>query len=74
MCSSDLAILLWGAASVVFVILLSILAILSRHIILRGINVVEEVDKQGNVGIGLIEAAIYIIYGLLLAALIAPSA
>lgn len=72
--SPFIAILLWGVASVVFVVFLSILAILSRHIILRGINVVEEVDKQGNVGIGLIEAAIYIIYGLLLAALIAPSA
>jgi len=68
------AILLWGVASLVFVVILSALAILSRHVILRGINVVEEVDDQGNVGIGLIEAAIYIIYGLLLAALIAPSA
>lgn len=72
--SPFVAILLWGCTSLAFVVLLSILAILSRHIILRGINVVEEVDDQGNVGVGLIEAAIYIIYGLLLAALIAPSA
>lgn len=68
------AILQWGVVSLLLVLTLSLLAIISRHIILRGINVVEEVDDQHNVGIGLIEAAIYIIYGLLLAALIAPSA
>ncbi len=69
-----MAILQWGGASILLVVTLSLLAILSRLIILRGINVVEEVDNQRNVGIGLIEAAIYIIYGLLLAALFAPSA
>lgn len=65
------AALLWFGFSIVMTILLSILSIIARHIILRGINVVEEVDDQKNIGIGLIEATIYIVNGVVLAALFA---
>lgn len=63
--------LVWGLISIVLTVALSLIAIGARHIILAKINVVEEVDQQANIGIGFIEATIYISIGLLLAALIA---
>ena len=66
-----LACLIWGLISIVFTILLSAIAIGARHIILAKIDVVKEVDKQQNIGVGFIEASIYVAIGLLLAALIA---
>ncbi|MDH5232460.1 MAG: DUF350 domain-containing protein [Gammaproteobacteria bacterium] len=72
--SAITAALLWVAASAIMVIALSLIAIAARHVVLSGINVVEEVDDQGNIGIGLIEAIIYIVIGLLLVALFAVSA
>jgi hypothetical protein len=65
------AALLWAGASVVMTIALSLLSIAARHVILWGVNVVEEVDDQKNVGIGLIEATIFIVNGVVLAALFA---
>jgi len=63
--------LVWGLISIALTIALSLIAIGARHIILAKINVVEEVDHQENIGIGFIEATIYISIGLLFAALIA---
>ncbi len=65
-----LATLMWGLISIVITIILSVLAIAARHIILAGINVVEAVDQQQNMGIATIEAVIYMAIGLLLAGLI----
>lgn len=65
------ACLSWGMLSVVLTVVLSALAIGARHIILAKINVVEEVDEQQNLGIGFIEAMIYVAIGLLLSSLIA---
>ena len=66
-----MACLAWGMFSLILTIALSLIAIIARHIILAKINVVDEVDKQQNMGIGFIEAIIYVSIGLLLAGLIA---
>ncbi len=66
-----LATLIWGGFSLILTVVLSLLAIAARHIILAKIDVVTEVDEQKNIGIGIIEAMIYITIGLLLAGLIA---
>ncbi len=66
-----MACLAWGMFSIILTITLSLIAIIARHIILAKINVVDEVDKQQNMGIGFIEAIIYVSIGLLLAGLIA---
>jgi len=66
--------MLWLGASVVMVIILSLVSILARHIILRKVDVVQEVDDQSNIAIGLIEAVIYVVIGLLLAGLFSVSA
>jgi len=66
-----LACLLWGVASIILSIVLSLLAIFARQIILAKINVVEEVDEQQNLGIGFVEAMIYVSVGLILSSLIA---
>jgi len=65
------ACIAWGVISIVLTIALSLIAIAARHIILAKIDVVDEVDKQQNIGIGFIEAIIYVSVGLLLAGLIA---
>lgn len=65
------AVLLWVAVSFIMTIALSLFSIAARHVILWGINVVEEVDDQNNIGIGLIEATIFIVNGVILAALFA---
>ncbi|MDH5256368.1 MAG: DUF350 domain-containing protein [Gammaproteobacteria bacterium] len=66
-----MACIVWGLISVVLTVALSLIAIIARHIILAKIDVVDEVDNQQNIGIGFIEAVIYISIGLLLASLIA---
>ena len=59
----------WLGVSLVLVLLVSLLSILARKIVLMGIDVVEEVDHQKNVGVAAVECAIYLSMGLLLAAL-----
>ncbi|MDH3325735.1 MAG: DUF350 domain-containing protein [Gammaproteobacteria bacterium] len=66
-----MACLAWGGISIILTIALSLIAIAARHIILAKIDVVNEVDIQQNMGIGFIEATIYVSIGLLLAGLIA---
>ena len=51
--------------------LVSLLAIIARNIVLLGVNVVEEVNDQNNVGVAAIEAAIYISIGMFFTALFA---
>jgi len=66
-----MASLAWGLISVILTVALSLIAIAARHVILAKIDVVSEVDDQQNIGVGFIEATIYVSIGLLLAALIA---
>jgi uncharacterized membrane protein YjfL (UPF0719 family) len=69
------SVILWVVISLALTVGLSILSILARKAILLGINVVEEVDTQKNIGVGFIECMIYIANGVLLVALfgISPS-
>ena len=69
--SLPVALASWAAVTLLFAILVSLLAIVARSVILMGVHVVEEVDEQGNVGVAAIEAAVYIAMGLFFAALFA---
>jgi len=61
--------LAWLIIAIIFAVSLTLIAILTRFVVLPGVNVADEVDSQGNVAIGAIEAAIYIAVGFLLAGL-----
>ncbi|MBL4682474.1 MAG: DUF350 domain-containing protein [Pseudomonadales bacterium] len=63
------ALLLWSGITLVFAVLVSLLAILARSVILMGVDVVEEVNQQNNIGVAAIEASIYIAVGLFFTAL-----
>jgi len=66
-----MSVLGWAVVAVAFSVIFTLVVALARMAILPGINVVEEVDEQGNVGVAAIEAAIAIAIGLTLAALFA---
>jgi hypothetical protein len=63
--------MLWAGFTLLFTVLVSLLAIIARNIVLLGVNVVEEVNDQNNVGVAAIEAAIYISIGMFFTALFA---
>ena len=65
------ALMLWAGFTLLFTVLVSLLAIIARNIVLLGVNVVEEVNDQNNVGVAAIEAAIYISIGMFFTALFA---
>jgi len=69
--SLHIALLTWAGVTLLFTLLVSLLAVVARSVILAGINVVEEVDQQHNLGVAAIEAAIYISIGLFFTALFA---
>lgn len=62
--------MLWFAVALALFVSLTLVAIIIRHGVLRGVNVGEEVGQQGNIAVGAIEGSIYIVVGLLLAGLI----
>lgn len=64
------ALISWVVIAILLAIGLSVLSIIARHIILAGINVVEEVDIQQNVAVGAIEASIYVAFGIVLTAIL----
>ena len=64
-----MALLAWALVALVFSILVSLIASIARYAVLFGVNVVEEVDHQNNVGVAAIEASISISIGLLFVAL-----
>lgn len=59
----------WITTAIVMFLVLTLLAVVVRKAILGGVDVAEEVDKQRNVAIGAIEAAVYVAVGFLLAGL-----
>ena len=65
----ELAILYgtWLAWAVVLAVVLSVLSIIAQRVVLLGIDMVEEVDDQQNIGVAAIEAAIFIGFGLVIA-------
>ncbi len=64
-----MALLVWALVALVFSILVSLIASIARNVVLYGIDVVEEVDNQNNVGVAAIEASISISIGLFFVAL-----
>ena len=66
-----MACLVWGLFSIILTVALSLIAMGARQVILAKIDVVEEVDKQKNMGIAYIEAMIYISIGFILSGIIA---
>ena len=65
------ALLLWAGVTLLFTVAVSLLTALARSVVLMGVNVVEEVDHQDNIGVAAIEASIAVAVGLLLVALFA---
>lgn len=61
----------WLIFSIVMTILVAILTAIAKRIVLWGINLVEEVDQQHNVGVASIEMATSISIALILTALMA---
>jgi len=61
----------WLVFGIIMTILVSILTSIAKRIVLMGINLVEEVDQQHNVGVASIEMAISISIAFILTALMA---
>ena len=63
-----LAYVSWFVWAVVLSAALLLLSILAQRLILHGVNVVEEVDRQRNIGVAGIEAAVFVGVGLVVRA------
>lgn len=61
----------WLVFGIIMTILVSLLTALAKRIVLWGINLVEEVDQQHNIGVASIEMATSIAIALILTALMA---
>jgi uncharacterized membrane protein YjfL (UPF0719 family) len=61
--------LLWTLVSICLLGVISILAVVTDKLILSGIDVQDEVDNQGNLAIGIIQCAITIAVGIIIAVL-----
>ncbi len=59
----------WAGMAVIMMLALTVIAFLTRKAVLPHVNIAEEVDKQRNVAVGSIEAAVYIAVGFLLTGL-----
>jgi uncharacterized membrane protein YjfL (UPF0719 family) len=57
---------IWFLVSLVIVIAITLLSGIARRCILNGINIVEEVDDQKNIGVAFIEAQIFISMAIIL--------
>lgn len=64
-----MSVAVWGCVSLMLFIILTFFAIITRLAILPGIDVADEVDNQKNIAIGVVEGAIYIAIGCLIAGL-----
>lgn len=60
----------WGIVSLVLAVVLIVLALIAEKLVLARINVSEEVDQQANIGVALMEVAVYVAIGLLLTSLL----
>ncbi len=65
------SLLIWAVTAIDLVVIATLFSFIARKFILKGIDVVAEVDTQRNVGVATIEAVIYLSIGLLLIALLA---
>lgn len=65
------SIFAWFVISIIMTILVSILTAIAKRLVLWGINLVEEVDHQSNIGVASVEMAISISIALILTGLMA---
>jgi hypothetical protein len=61
----------WFVIAIIMTLLVAILTAIAKRIVLWGINLVEEVDQQQNIGVACVEMATSISIALILAALMA---
>lgn len=61
---------IWFVISLAIIILITLLSGVARLVILKGINTLEEVDEQQNVGVAFIEAVIFISIAIILSPLL----
>jgi uncharacterized membrane protein YjfL (UPF0719 family) len=59
----------WSVVAVILAVIYSLIVIVARKIILPKVDVAMQVDKQGNIEVAAIEAAIYIAFGFTFIAL-----
>ncbi|MFQ3338324.1 MAG: low temperature requirement protein LtrA, partial [Colwellia sp.] len=64
-------LLAWLVFGIVMTMIVALLTALAKRIVLWGINLVEEVDQQHNIGVASIEMATSIAIALILTALMA---
>ncbi len=56
----------WGVVSICAAVVLVILTLIAEFAVLTGLDLSEEVDRQRNIGVALVEVAVYLAIGLLL--------
>lgn len=61
----------WGAVSLAAAVVLIVLTLLAELCVLTGLDLSEEVDRQRNLGVAMVEVAVYLAIGLLLLNLLA---
>ena len=61
---------LWAGVSLVAIAIFALLVMLIRKIVLTGVDVAQEVDREQNAGVAAVESAIFLAIGLILAAMI----
>ena len=59
----------WLVFGIVMTLLVALLTSIAKRLVLMGINLVEEVDQQHNIGVASVEMAISISIALILTAL-----
>ena len=65
------SLMIWTVTAIDLVVVVTLFSFIARKFILNGIDVVEEVDTQRNIGVATIEAVIFLSIGLLLITLLA---
>ena len=61
----------WFVVAIIVMLVLSVLSAVARRVILINVDTTEEVDRQQNIGVGFVEAAIFVAIGLIINGLLA---
>lgn len=62
--------LTWGLVSLALAVVLAILALIAEKCVLSRLDLAEEVDRQRNIGVGLMVVAVYVAIGVMLMGLL----
>ncbi len=65
-----LSAIMWSGLSLVSILIYALLVLIIRKMVLTGVDVAEEVDREQNTGIAAVEGAIFVAIGAVLTALI----